>query len=106
MEGMDQTVRCATDSFFPESSLTIQWRIGSDIAPDASTAQDVQVGDYNGLVLTSAYTFTANKADNGVTVTCSAVWNNVENGQRADRYLSVYCTYTYDILANIYESIN
>ena len=99
IQGNVQTLTCRTDSFNPETSLTVQWeRNNESISSNHSITRTIDDGLHNGKRLTSVYRFTADKTDHNASFSCSLIWNADDVIQRRDRSIVVYCGYHHNFL--------
>ena len=84
-----QTVTCTSGSSNPVSSMV--WKKGETVVTSGVMVQTSE-GEYMGEVLHSVFTFTALKSDNGVSVTCTPIWEGYEHTHlQKEVYLNVLC---------------
>ena len=98
--GNAKTFTCITGSSNPVSSML--WKKGKMAMATGETSY-VQIGDYGGEVLQSTYTFTPQRSDNGVSVTCTPIWKGSEYTQYTKNVnLNVTCKLHQRIVHDIY----
>ena len=91
IQGNEQTFTCHTDSFNPETSLTVRWERNNALATRGVAMREIEEGLYNGKRLTSVYRFTADKTDHNASFSCSLIWDALDFGQRREQTIVVYC---------------
>ena len=76
-EGSIKTISCIITTALPVSDII--WRKGANEVTSGISYKEVS-GEYGGVELHSNNIFTASRADNGVTVSCTPVWRRSELG--------------------------
>ena len=69
--GTNKTLTCVSASSNPVGEMV--WRTDGELVTLGVTSQTIP-GEYGGTILQSHYTFTAEKEDNGLLVTCASHW--------------------------------